>query len=378
MSVAEVACLVYLYGPRYAASIAEATCLEPIPGKGRHDGFMAKVTKEFKAIRISRTTPSSLKKYLDSPVFGPRPKLVAVGSAAALAEASMAAAAEYEAARLADLERKAAFFDAAVVGDPLALGRAIAAPSGDPVREGMIARNLLDESAIRQQRFAESLEERAMLAAQHELELSAGSEPEVDLELLKLLGEYLAGEDLAGEDLAGGDLAGGGPGGGGPGGRGPGGAIAGAAGGRARGARVRARRSTRLLGAGLEKKTPIYDAAIVLDPLTEGFAKGEGASSSRRRFILFKIALPRIVAASSRRQYVLVIFKIKIYNILNFIIISPLTELWSYTSYTPALLVAGAAGADSSARQVRAFRELTRGEARGTRTRAIEVAVMAG
>ena len=42
----------------------------------------------------------------------------------------MAAAAEYEAARLADLERKAAFFDAAVVGDPLALGRAMAAPSG--------------------------------------------------------------------------------------------------------------------------------------------------------------------------------------------------------------------------------------------------------
>ena len=68
----------------------------------------------------------------------------------------------------------------------------------------------------------------------------------------------------------------------------------------------------------------------------------------------------------------------KIYNILNFIIISPLTELWSYTSYTPALLVAGAAGASSSAREVRAFRELTRGEARGTRTRAIEDAVMAG
>ena len=44
----------------------------------------------------------------------------------------------------------------------------------------------------------------------------------------------------------------------------------------------------------------------------------------------------------------------------------------------PALIVAGAAGAYSSARQVRAFRELTRGEARGTRTRAIEVAVMAG
>ena len=91
-----------------------------------------------------------MKKYLCSPMLGKRPKLVRIGSAAALAEAFMAAAAEYEAALLADLERKAAFFDTAVVGDPLALGRAMAAPSGDPVREGMIARSLLNESAIRQ------------------------------------------------------------------------------------------------------------------------------------------------------------------------------------------------------------------------------------
>ena len=378
MLVAEVACLVGLFGPRYAASVARATCLRPIPENGRLDGFTARVSNEAKAIKVTRTTPSSLKKYLESPVFGPRPRLVAVGSAAALAEASMAAAVEQAAARLADLKRKAAFFDAAVVGDPLALGRAMAAPSGDPVREGMIARNLVDESAIRQQRFAESLEERSMLAAQDELELSAALEFSVGAGGAGLLGEDLAGEDLAGGGSGGGGPGGEEPGGGGPGGRGPGGALAGAAGGRARGARVRARRSTRLLGAGLEKKTPIYDAAIVLDPLTEGFAKGEGASSSRRRFIVCKIAQPRIVAAFSRRQYVLVIFKIKIYNIMNFIIISPLTELWSYTSYTPVLLVAGAAGASSSAREVRAFRELTRGEARGTRTRAIEVAVMAG
>ena len=63
-------------------------------------------------------------------MLGKRRKLVRIGSAAALAEASMAAAVELAAARLADLERKAAFFDAAVVGDPLALGRAMAAPSG--------------------------------------------------------------------------------------------------------------------------------------------------------------------------------------------------------------------------------------------------------
>ena len=151
-----------------------------------------------------------------------------------------------------------------------------------------------------------------MLAAQHELELSAALELSVEAGGAGLLGEDLAGEDLAGGGIWRGRTWRG------PGGRGPGGALAGAAGGRARGARVRARRSTRLLGAGLEKKTPIYNAAIVLDPLTEGFAKGEGASSSRCRFILFKIALPRIVAAFSRRQYVLVIFKIKIYNINEF------------------------------------------------------------
>ena len=118
MSVAEVACLVGLFGPMYAASVARATCLKPIPENGRLDGFMGRVSKEAKAIIVPRTTPSSLKKYLESPVFGPRPRLVAVGSAAALAEASMAAAVEQAAARLADLERKAAFFDAAVVGRP--------------------------------------------------------------------------------------------------------------------------------------------------------------------------------------------------------------------------------------------------------------------
>ena len=118
MSVAEVACLVGLFGPMYAASVARATCLKSIPENGRLDGFMARVSKEAKAITVTRTTPSSssLKKYLESTVFGKRPKLVRIGSAAALAEAPMAAAAEYEAARLADLERKAAFFDATVVG----------------------------------------------------------------------------------------------------------------------------------------------------------------------------------------------------------------------------------------------------------------------
>ena len=64
MSVAEVACLVGLFGPRYAASVARATCLKPIPVNGRFDGFMARVSKEANAIRVRAATPSSLKKYL--------------------------------------------------------------------------------------------------------------------------------------------------------------------------------------------------------------------------------------------------------------------------------------------------------------------------
>ena len=207
LTVAEEICLEELCGPQYAAKIAAAVLLEPGSAR-RLDGNMCILAKEAKAIRFTGSTAISIKKFLCSPMLGKRPKLVRIGSAAALAEESMAAAVEQAAARLADLERKAAFFDAAVVGDPLALGRAMAAPSGDPVREGMIARSLLNESAIRQQRFAESLEERSMLAAQHELELSAALELSVEAGGAGLLGEDPAGEDLAGEDLAGGNLAG--------------------------------------------------------------------------------------------------------------------------------------------------------------------------
>ena len=45
MSLAEVACLVGLFDPMYAASVARATCLKPIPENGRLDGFMARVSK---------------------------------------------------------------------------------------------------------------------------------------------------------------------------------------------------------------------------------------------------------------------------------------------------------------------------------------------
>ena len=45
MSVAEVACLVGLFAQMYAASIARATCLKPIPENGRLDDFMAEFPK---------------------------------------------------------------------------------------------------------------------------------------------------------------------------------------------------------------------------------------------------------------------------------------------------------------------------------------------
>ena len=129
LSVAEAICLVELCGPGYASQIAAAVLLEPGCARRLHWN-MCILAKEAKAIMFSANTAISMKKYLCSPILGMRPKLVRIGSAAALAEAPMATAVEQAAARLADLERKAAFFDAAVVGDPLALGRAMAAPSG--------------------------------------------------------------------------------------------------------------------------------------------------------------------------------------------------------------------------------------------------------
>ena len=91
LSVAEAICLAEPSGPTYAATIAAAVLLEP--GIVRQlVGNMYNVAKEAKAIKFSAITAISVKKYLCSPVLGMRPKLVRIGSAAALAEAPMAAA----------------------------------------------------------------------------------------------------------------------------------------------------------------------------------------------------------------------------------------------------------------------------------------------
>ena len=53
----------------------------------------------------------------------------------------------------------AGIYDAAFVLDPLTKSRAKGAATGDPLREGMIARNMLDKEVIQQQQqFAGILE----------------------------------------------------------------------------------------------------------------------------------------------------------------------------------------------------------------------------
>ena len=106
LTVAEGICLAELFGPTYAGHIASAVLLEPGCARQLH-GNMCILAKEAKAIRFTGSTAISIKKFLCSPMLGKRPKLVRIGSAAALAEESMAAAVEQAAARLADLERKA-------------------------------------------------------------------------------------------------------------------------------------------------------------------------------------------------------------------------------------------------------------------------------
>ena len=70
MSVAEVACLMGLFGPRYAAGVAWMSCLKPIPENGRLDGFMGRVSKEAKAITVTRTTPPLSRSTSSHPCSG--------------------------------------------------------------------------------------------------------------------------------------------------------------------------------------------------------------------------------------------------------------------------------------------------------------------
>jgi len=181
-TVAEALVPEAMFGPRFAATVAEAVCLELLPKK-RFDGQITNIAKQAKAIRFGDSTSISISNFLKSPVFGPRPRLVRKGTAAAVAETAAAALVEHESARRVNLEMAAAAYDEALELDPLAEGRAKGAAAGDPLREGMIARNMLDQAAIQQQQLAEVLEARAeekkalaeALARVRELELSAAA-----------------------------------------------------------------------------------------------------------------------------------------------------------------------------------------------------------
>jgi len=77
------------------------------------------------------------------------------------AEAEAEAAAEHAATELTDLQKKASCYDDGVRGDAGARGRARMTQSDDPLRQGMIARSLLDESERRQGQYEEALALRA-------------------------------------------------------------------------------------------------------------------------------------------------------------------------------------------------------------------------
>ena len=80
--MAEALVLEAMFGPRFAATVAEAVC----SGQGPVDhGRIARLAKEARAIRLAHVTATSLKIFLLSPGFGKRPKLVRKGTSAALA-----------------------------------------------------------------------------------------------------------------------------------------------------------------------------------------------------------------------------------------------------------------------------------------------------
>ena len=158
-TVAEAVLWASFGGVMFAAQVATVACPEA-PSKQ----FLKKVSlvfKESKAIRFGHSTPLSITNFLASDVFSPRPRLLKKGTAAAVAEAAAAAATEHAAATLADLQKKASLYDAALRDDAGARDRARRAQSDDPLRQGMIARARLDESERRQEQFREVLELRA-------------------------------------------------------------------------------------------------------------------------------------------------------------------------------------------------------------------------
>jgi len=82
--VAEALVLEAILCPRFAATVAEAVCLELLPKK-RLDGKVFNGAKQAKATRFGDSTFISIRNFLKSPMFARQPKLVRKGTAAAVA-----------------------------------------------------------------------------------------------------------------------------------------------------------------------------------------------------------------------------------------------------------------------------------------------------
>ena len=158
-TVAEATLWASFGGVSFATQVATVVSREaPATRFGKKIGSLF---KEAKAVRFSQSTSMSVLKFFQSSVFSPRPRVLRKGTAAAVAEAAAAAAAAHAASELADLEKKASFYDAAIRDDEGARDRARRAESDDPLCQGMIARARLDESERRKEQFREVLELRA-------------------------------------------------------------------------------------------------------------------------------------------------------------------------------------------------------------------------
>ena len=130
-TVGEAALWASFGGVMFASQVA--TVVSPEAPATRCDKKISVLFKDTKAIRFGNSTPLSINKYLVSSVFSPRPRLLKKGTAAAVAEAAEAEAVAHAAAELADTQKKASFYDAALRDDPGARDRARMAQSDDPL-----------------------------------------------------------------------------------------------------------------------------------------------------------------------------------------------------------------------------------------------------
>ena len=73
-TVAEALVLEAVFGPRFAATVAEAVCLETLP-ENRPDSKIPKVAKEAKAMRLGKSTSISISNFLSRPCSPSNQKL---------------------------------------------------------------------------------------------------------------------------------------------------------------------------------------------------------------------------------------------------------------------------------------------------------------